>query len=75
MDANRKKHFERLMECMRDMKREASKLEETLGNTPTAEKVRRQLEEDISCARRLVYKTMYGELPPVDLPDNWEGDS
>jgi len=75
MEGDRKKHFERLMACLRDMKQEASRLEKMLGSGFTAEKVRQRLKEDIACARRLVYKTMHGELPPVDLPDNWEGET
>jgi hypothetical protein len=74
MNGDRKEHFERLFAGLRDMKAAAADLEADLGNGPIAHKARQSLAEDIACARRLMYQAMYGDLPPVDLPENWEGE-
>ena len=52
----------------------AKALAEDCGGGPCGLKAKRELGNQISDCRKVLYKAIHGRWPEFDLPDNWEGE-
>jgi hypothetical protein len=65
----------KVTDCHERLCKSLRALEADCGDGPVGEQAKRHLQNQRTQLRSLIYTLLHGGESPIDLPDNWEGES